>query len=319
MKRSSLAILCFVFFPANELDLSNPPVTLELLGPGKISTGLSERDMAVAPDGNEIFYTLQAPEPGLFQTLVCLKKDGKGNWGEPFVPSFSGTFSDLEPAYSPDGKRLFFCSNRPVSGTLAKDFDIWVVDKMGDEWGEPVNLGPVVNTKGNEFYPSVAANGNLYFTATYKNGVGKEDIFLAEFENGGYTSPVALDSGINSTTYEFNAYVSPEEDLIIYSSYGRKGEKGGGDLYLSKKDNTGKWLPAKNIVTLNSEKLDYCPFLTANKKVLFFTSERHGLRSSYADKAADYEELLKAYNGILNGKGNIYWISFEEVIKSLKF
>jgi hypothetical protein len=53
------------------------------------------------------------------------------------------------------------------------------------------------------------------------------------------------------------------------------------------------------------------------RKNLFFTSERHALKESFPDKPATYEELVQNYSTLLNGGGNIYWISFDEVIKSL--
>ncbi|MBK8496879.1 MAG: PD40 domain-containing protein [Chitinophagaceae bacterium] len=160
---------------------------------------------------------------------------------------------------------MFFSSNRPLSGSEIKDFDIWVVEKENGKWGEPRNLGAPVNTKEDEFYPSITKTGNLYFTAAYKNGIGKEDVFMAKLENGKYGEPVPLDTAVNSKTYEFNAFVSPDEDFIIFTSYGRKDDNGRGDLYMSIKDASGNWQPAKHLSMLNSAKLDYCPFVSFDK------------------------------------------------------
>ncbi|MGO8055647.1 hypothetical protein, partial [Rhizobium leguminosarum] len=106
----------------------------------------------------------------------------------------------------------------------------------------------------------------------YKNGIGKEDIYMARINNGKYEEPVALDSAVNSKTYEFNAFVSPDESFIIFSSFGRKDDLGGGDLYMSVKDEKGEWQPAKHLSILNTTRIDYCPFVSNNKKILFFTS-----------------------------------------------
>ncbi len=283
-----------------------------LFSEAAINTQFSERDFALSPDGNELFYTLQSPARN-FQTIVHLQKDKSGHWSKPAIAAFAGRYSDLEPAFTIDGNKLFFASNRPLSGDQPKDFDIWVVEKKNGQWGEPKNIGAPVNTTGDEYYPSVAKNGNLYFTATRKNTIGKEDIYISSFQNGKYSEPVSLDSAINSTTYEFNAFVSPDEDFIIFSSYGRKDDKGKGDLYMSVKDKNGKWQPAKNLTILNSDKLDYCPFVSFDKKTLFFTSERHVLKESFTDKPTTYDELLKGYSYPLNGGGNIYWIRFDAI------
>jgi hypothetical protein len=299
------------------LDLSAVPDTPALFANGIINTGLNERDMAISPDGKELFYTVLI-QPSSFLAIISMKKDAAGKWSKPEVASFSGRYSDLEPAFSADGNKLFFVSNRPVSGDQHKDYDIWYMEKVNGQWGPPKNAGPAVNTAGNEYYPSVAQNGNLYFTAEYKKGVGREDIYVAKWENGQYTASVALDTAVNSTMWEFNAFVSPDEQFIVFSSNGRKDEKGRGDLYISRKDAQGQWLPAKNVAILNSDKIDYCPFVSFDKKILFFTSERHNLASSFAGKAVNYLQLHDMRNSILNGGGNIYWIRFDAVLNSLK-
>ncbi len=310
--------LCPVFlFAQTTINFTTPPLKPSLLGPGIINTGFNERDFALSPDGTEIFYTLQLPQ-GSFQTILYLKKNSQGKWSQPEVAPFAGRFSDLEPAFSPDGKKLYFSSNRPLSGSEIKDFDIWCVEKKDNKWGEPKNMGEPVNTPVDEYYPAITLSGNLYFTAAYTNSVGKEDIYLSVFENGKYKTPVSLDTAVNSKTFEFNAFVSPDEQFIIFTSYGRKDDKGRGDLYMSIKDASGRWMPAKNLALLNSEKMDYCPFVSFDKKNLFFTSERHELKESFPDKPVTYEKLDQCYSTPLNGGGNIYWISFEEVLKSIQ-
>jgi Tol biopolymer transport system component len=273
--------------------------------------------MAISPDGNELFYTVEMPQ-NVFSMIIYMGKDSKGNWSSPEVAPFSGNYMDLEPAFSPDGKKLFFVSNRPLQGDTAKDFDIWCLTKTNGQWSNPINLQAPVNTSANEFYPSIAANGNLYFTAERPNGKGKEDIHVARWEHDHYLEPVSLDSGVNSALYEFNAYVSPDEQFIIFSSFGRKDDQGKGDLYMSIKDAHGNWQPAKNLSIINSARLDYCPFVSFDKKILFFTSEQSNPKGSYPHKKASYSDLIQLANGANNGSSNIYWISFDKVMESIK-
>src|SRR4026208_1396541 len=178
------------------INLAKIPDTLTLFQEGNISGSLYERDMAISPDGRELFYTILLPKGG-FCTIIHMFMNADGTWSNPETASFSGNYSDLEPAFSSDGKRIYFASNRPLSGNKSKDFDIWYVEKINNKWTNPKNIGVPVNTSVDEFYPAIAENGNLYFTAAYKNSSGKEDIYLSKYLNGSYSDPVALDTAIN--------------------------------------------------------------------------------------------------------------------------
>jgi len=299
-------------------DFSAAPASAKLFGEGIVSTGLYERDMAISPDGKELFYTIVSPL-NVFSAIIYMQKDTKGNWSKQEVAPFSGEYSDMEPAFTADGKKLFFVSNRPLSGDSAKDFDIWYVEKLHGKWGHPVNIGKPVNTAANEFYPSIANNGSLYFTAAYDRGKGKEDIYMAKWENGKYMEPVSLDTAVNSSFYEFNAFVSPDEQFIIFTSFGRNDDKGGGDLYISLKGADGNWRPAKNLSLINSGRMDYCPFASFDKKILFFSSERNSLKETYKGNPAKYKTLVNQRNAVLNGQSNIYWIRLDKVLESVNF
>jgi len=283
----------------------NPVLFME----GHVSTSLNERDMAISPDGSDMYYTSQTNR-NILSTILRCKRSGN-QWSSPEVASFSGLFNDLEPTFSPDGTKLFFCSNRPLSGDKAKDYDIWVMDRTANGWSAPRNLGGQVNTPANEFYPSVALSGNLYFTAEKESAVGREDIFVSRLVNGSYAAPMPLDTAVNSKLWEFNAFVAPDESYIIFTSYGRKDDAGGGDLYMSIKQND-QWQPAVNLKTINSEAIDYCPLVY--KSTLYFTSGRHGITAT-RQKRMNYEALMKWYDQPMNGSENIYSVNFEDLVK----
>lgn len=288
-----------------------------MLADGFISTPMNERDFALSSDGKEIYYTISTPRSD-FQTIVVSRQINPGQWISPEVVSFAGQYSDLEPAFSADGNTLYFASNRPLSGTEPKDFDIWKVSRDGKGWGIPVNVGSPVNTEFDEFYPSLTKTGHLYFTASYKGqGSGREDIYKAEWKDGNYQPPVALDSAINSRVDEFNAFVSPEEDYILYTSYGRQGDAGGGDLYISVKGNRNQWLPARAIKELNTRFLEYCPSVSRDGRILFLTSNRYQATKSFSKKAT-YQAIEDLWNQPLNTQGNIYWVDFRLIIKSYR-
>lgn len=320
MKTSLVVILIlhaslFAHAQTKSLDtFGKPPATAALFEKDIVNTFLNERDFAISPDGSEIFFTITTPRSSI-QTIVYCSKTKSGKWSKPVVAPFAGTFSDLEPAFSSDGSVLYFASNRPLEGTEPKDFDIWKVERTGKRWGIPVNLGPVINTAGDEFYPSIAKSGNIYFTAAYPGGPGKEDIYMSEFSNNAYQKPVPLDTMVNSRFFEFNAFITPDENVILFTSYGRSDDSGGGDLYASFKQN-GKWQPARNIKELNSPRLDYCPYVSPDGLSLFFTSERHSLPRTLPAKAT-YQQIVDATLDPLNGSGNIYWIDAKVLLKYL--
>jgi Tol biopolymer transport system component len=272
-----------------------------------INSSLNERDLAISPDGKEILYSLVLSRKN---AVILYLKTEQGQSNLPQILPFSGNFFDIEPAFSPDGKRLYFVSNRSLDQTSTKDFDIWYIERQADgKWSEPQNMGAPINTPANEFYPSFAQNGNLYFTAKYGQD---EEIWLSKFTNGQYTAPEALPSAINSKQDEFNAFVSPNEQTLIFSSYGRADDMGGGDLYISQKDKNGQWLPAQNLQSLNSNRLDYCPYISPDGKYFYFTSEKRA-NQIVNDKSLNINQL---YNNLLqggNGYGDIYWVEIKNL------
>lgn len=290
---------------------TQPPDSPALLAPGIISTGLSTRDFAISPDGDEMYYTIQHPK-FISSTIVRIRKHGD-TWGKPEVAPFSGVYRDLEPCFSWDGNTLYFSSDRPVPGNPSKHgFDIWCVRRNGSgAWGQPVNLGDKVNSEKDEFYPSVAKNGNLYFTVEAPYGKGSEDIVVCKWTDTGYMRPVSLPPQVNSKYDEFNAFIDPDEQYIIFSVEGRPDGPGKGDLYISRKDAAGNWQPARLLpAPVNSKFLDYCPFVSRDKKTLFFTSNR--LRSEwYGDQPVTYDQLRQLLSEPGNGYDSIYWIKFD--------
>ncbi|MCE2997082.1 MAG: TolB family protein [Cyclobacteriaceae bacterium] len=298
----------------NKFSLDKAPNQLSLFADGFISTPINERDFAISPDEKEIYFTIASPRSD-FQTIVFCKKLKSGEWTKPEVVSFAGMYSDLEPTFSADGKTLYFASNRPVSGTEPKDFDIWKVTREINGWSTPVNLGAPINTAEDEFYPSITKTGNLFFTASYQGrGIGREDIYCAEWKENKYQTPQPLDSAVNSKVDEFNAFVSPDEDYILFTCFGRRDDAGGGDLYISVKNSAGKWQPAKCLTEMNSKYLEYCPYVSPDGKKLFFTSTRYNPVKSFTTKT-DYATVRNLSSQSLNNQGNIYWVDFEIVRK----
>jgi hypothetical protein len=315
-KLISLALLLSAACTANAQtypDAALPTDVPRLFAKGIISDGLSNRDFTISPRGDEIFYTLQQPRFVTSTILHLTKINGK--WGKPKVAPFSGKYKDLEAAFSPDGQTIYFSSNRPLKNDLPKkDFDIWRIKRTArGTWGEPENLGPLVNSDKNEFYPSITRSGNLYFTVEAAYGKGSEDIvFCKPTANGAYTKPESLPEDINTKYDEFNAFVDPDEQFILLSCDGRPDDLGRGDLYISRKDKAGNWQPVKHLpAPINSAMTDYCPFVTWDKKYMVFTSGR--LTPQLVDgKTKTYPQLKAMLSGSGNGWDDVYWVKFDE-------
>jgi Tol biopolymer transport system component len=288
-----------------------PEDTPTLFAPDIISNEFGNRDMAISPAGDEIFYTMQYAR-GLVSVIMFTKKVN-GKWSTPEVASFSGIYSDLEPAFSPDGTKLFFVSNRSFSNAgKTKDYDIWFVTKTNSEWTNPQNVGAPVNSEKDEFYPSITRYGDIYFTRAVEGR--EEDILFCRLLNDKFEAAKALPDVINSADDEFNAFIDPDERFIIFSVYGRKDDNGGVDLYISRK-NEGEWTQAVNMgTTINSKALDYCPYVTPDKKYFFFTSNEHAIKIPF-DKKQNIKSLESILHSPLNGYDNIYWIKASAIIK----
>ena len=287
------------------LNQRPPGQEAEIFAPGLISTEFSERDAAFSPGGELFFFSKRI---GTLYVLVYLEKVNT-RWSEPKVAPFSGEYSDLEPCFSPDGKRLYFVSNRPLSGTGdPKDADIWCVERIDEGWAEPQNLGLPINTSGNEFYPSVTANHDIYFCARYKQNIGGEDLYVSRFVNGGYTTPVNLGPSINTKFNEYNAWISPDENCIIFTSEGWGEGFGGGDLWISCRNEENGWTRPKNLgPKVNTPYFEYCPSITPDGRYLFFTSNRSSSGTHFSHRVT-YDEIIEMLKNPLNGMQDIYWI-----------
>jgi hypothetical protein len=288
------------------------PITLL---PSMQSEFLNNRDFTIRHDLKEAYFTAQSPM-GELSVITRLSKNLK----KASIATFSGKFMDLEPFLTRDGLKLFFASNRPLDATSteSKDFDIWYVQRnnLKSAWSKPINLGATINTESNEFYPSLAENGNLYFTSDrIENSKGKDDIYVSNLLNNIYQNPISLNSNINSDGYEFNAFIASDESYLLFTAYNRPDGLGSGDIYISRKNKYGEWGKALNLCEkVNSDKMDYCPFIDKNDK-LYFTSKRSKLEPNKANYIK-LNQFLKDINKTENGQSRIYTVDIKEMLKA---
>ena len=147
------------------------------------------RNIDINPDKKGIFD----PDNNLGLFIAELVN---GEWTniEPFSYN-NKEYSNTTPSLSPDGKYLYFASDRPggYGGS-----DLYRCEYIEGNWEEPENLGGIINTKGNEIYPFVNASGELFFASDGRPGLGKKDLYLSIEKKDGWIAPIHLDPPINS-------------------------------------------------------------------------------------------------------------------------
>lgn len=155
-----------------------------------------------------------------------------GDWQkmEPFFLN-SYDYSVGHPALSADGQTVYFASDMPGG---QGGVDIWKCTREGESWSSPKNLGPTVNTAGNEMFPSVKNDGTLFFASDGLPGYGGLDIFSTRQEKGNYVTPCNLMAPINSSYDDFGMAWIPGTTYGMFSS-DRPGGKGLDDIYAFKR------------------------------------------------------------------------------------
>ncbi|HUR96869.1 MAG TPA: hypothetical protein VMZ26_02255 [Pyrinomonadaceae bacterium] len=287
---------------------AKPITSPALFGAGIISTPEDDLNAAFSPDGRSVYFSRNFPRNRLGVILVSDFKNNK--WASPQIASFSGQFTDYDPFFSPDGSRLFFCTNRGSDGKAKTDFDIWYVEKTAGGWSEARSAGSTINSTMDEFYPSVSADGTLYFASNRPGGKGGYDVYRAKFTNGSFAEPENLGDAINLPTTELDNYISPDQKFLVFAANGRKDDLGGGsgDLYISFNQN-GTWTPAKNLgAPINSPAREYCPIGSPDGKYFFFTSFRGDLDKPLERRLTTYSEIESLSRALLNGRGNVFQI-----------
>jgi Tol biopolymer transport system component len=286
------------------LPLSEPA----LFGEGVVSTPDYDLNSAFTPDGRTVFFTKSTANLGFWTIVVSHFRDGA--WTKPEVAPFSGQHSDADPFVSPDGKRLFFISRRPVPGIARREPHIWQVERSGAGWSEPKNVA-VLNGDAGEYYPSVASDGTLYFATIRSGGKGRNDLYRSRLVDGVYQEPENLGAPLNSVFNEGDAVVAPDQSFLIVTITGRPDDMGGSDLYLSERKD-GAWSTPRHLgPKVNSSALDFCPILSPDGKYLFFSSTR-GFPQEPARRRT-YAELIESLRGVRNGLGNVYQIDLAAV------
>jgi Tol biopolymer transport system component len=290
-------------------SVSRPLTEPVLFAEGVVSTPDYELNSAFMPDGRTVYFTKSTANMAFWTIVVTRFRDGA--WTEPEVAPFSGQYSDADPFVSPDGNRLFFISRRPVPGFTRREPHIWYVERSGTTWSEPRNIA-VLNGEAGEYYPSVAADGTLYFATARPGGLGHRDLYRSRLAGGAYQEPENLGAPLNGPFYEGDSVVAPDQSFIIVTITGRPDDMGAGDLYIIERKD-GVWTAPRHLgPKVNSNALEFCPILSPDGKYLFFSSNR-GFTQQPPQRPHTYSDLIGKLRGVRNGLGNVYQIDLAAV------
>ncbi|HEY5747248.1 MAG TPA: hypothetical protein VIU12_14300 [Chryseolinea sp.] len=222
--------------------------------------------------GNEFYYAVNV---GPIAEIRSIVRTGD-TWSKPKTVITSDKYSHNDPFLSPDDKKLYFISDRPMDGQGdKKDYDIWYIEKTGNGWSAPKNAGPSINSDQNEYYVSLTKSGTMYYSSNGKGGGNSNhDIFSAKATKAGFQEAVLQSDRINTPSYEADVFVAPDESYLIFCAE-RPDGYGSGDLYVSFKNTDGTWTKAKNMGdVLNTKGNELCPFVTRDGKYFFYTSNK---------------------------------------------
>ena len=279
------------------LGQTPPGMKAKLFAPGIISLkGRYELNSVFSPDGKEFYFALSVTSKeekakGFYRYDLMFTKIVDGVWTKPKRLKLTGDYSVADIALSPDGNRLYFCSEMPTFWESAEGFDIWYVERTENGWSKPINAGKNINSPQGETQPSFTTDGTMYFPSyNVVSKLNNVDIYSSKFVDGEFQKPVPLGDGVNSKYNEGNSFVAPDGSYIHFARWGMpESINGGKGAYISFRKKDGTWGKAIYIEP-NTNLYGSLAALTPDGKYFFYSSRRRG-------------------------KGDIYWVDVKAIEK----
>jgi hypothetical protein len=197
----------------------------ELVAPHVVSSEFSEVRLAASPDGRMLLWgsTDRPGGPGGWNIWMSRRSVAGGagtgarageGWSAPEPAPFDSDANDFDPAFSPDGRFVYFFSNRP--GGFGGD-DLYRVAVTGGGFGPAEHLGPEVNTAGDEWAPTPSPDGSQLMFASNVPGA-KHDLYAAQIRGSGFAAAAPLAGAINTAAAdEFDAAFLADGSTIVFA------------------------------------------------------------------------------------------------------
>lgn len=274
-----------------------PPGLLpELFAPSIVNTDSIELNAVFNNTFTELFFTRMIKG----SSLIYHSELEDGQWSTPrpikMFPDTDVLSTAVDMSVTPDGKTLYFLGIYPDTSDLNTTADIYRSEKVDGQWQLATKVGyPISTDEYDEAYPVIVSDGSLYFVSNRPGGVGKEDIYRAQFlGDGKFDTPKSISSVVNTPLGSGDTYVAPDESYLISNK--RHPTQPG--LYVSFKER-GEWQPLIYLgAPINSEWTDFCPYMSPDGKYFFFSRR-------YSDPPDS------GWDGVIEGE--VYWMDAQDI------
>lgn len=214
--------LLAVMLLASALPVPSPPVVLRIIGPaerfapGIASTQHDEIRLTLSPDGNTALWFSRNRPGGAGGYDIWISHREGDRWRPATPVPFNTPGRDFDPAFSADGRVVYFCSDR--AGGRGGD-DLYRVSMGSDgRFGEPANLGPAVNSAADEFAPMLSPDGRtLLFSSDRAGGAGGHDLYSAAMIGGVAQPARPLAGDLNTAAQEFDATFLGDGRTVVFA------------------------------------------------------------------------------------------------------
>jgi len=204
---------------AGQVEPPPPEISMDLMprmfGPGTITSEYSDVRLTLSPDGRTaLWFSRNRPGgPGGYD--IWMSQRAAGGWRPPQPAPFDTPSRDFDPAFSRDGRFVYFASDRP--GGAGGD-DLYRVAVTNAGFGKVEHLGNDVNTPRNEWAPMLAPDGRtLLFSSDGHGGHGRMDLFTARQRRGRFIDVKPLPGAINTPADEFDATFLGDGMNVLFS------------------------------------------------------------------------------------------------------
>jgi Tol biopolymer transport system component len=237
--------------------------------PGIVSTG-HEFTVTFAPAGDEVFFTRS--DPATRRARVVRSILVHGEWQSAKTVELGSTdASDLDPALSVDGKRLYFVSTRPRParhGGKPNDMDIWYADRAANGWSEPHWI-EALSSDAKEGSPSEDRHGNLCFFSDRNAAANNNAIYCAKKHGDGWGTPIRVEGDVNAGPSNTSPWLSADGMTMLFYST-RPGGAGQADLYIAHKQGESWTSVASLGPAVNTPDFEYNPSVSRDGRTLYF-------------------------------------------------
>jgi len=253
-----------------------------------VNTSSEDFNASISSDGLSLYFiSSRSGGIGGRDIWVTTRETTDEDWGEPvnLGPTINTPAGEWGVSISYDGLSLYFDTSQ--NGSVAVN-DLWVATRAttDDDWGNPVSLGPTVNSSGDDYTPSISADGlSLYFNSDRSGGVGAYDLWVTTREtiHDPWGTPVNLGPPVNSSAFDVFPGISADGRMLFFAYFASDGAGGYSptDLWMTRRATTNDdWGEPVNLgPIINGSAFEDHPNVSADGSTLFFRYSQTALRS----------------------------------------